>query len=387
MDFRLSAEQESFRQEVCAYLQEILGTTHDSDPLPVSSLGFDPAFNRKMGERGYWGVSWPVEYGGGGKPLTWQFVVDEEMLIHSAPTTETDTRLVSQLLFHAATDAQKAAYGPRAVRGDIEFCSGWTEPGAGSDLAGLQTTAVRDGDEYVINGDKIFTTNGYRAEVCWLLVRTDPTAEKHAGISVLLVPMDTPGIDARPLYDLTGDAQIAQIHFEDVRVPLTSLVGEEGGGWRVMGTAMPTEGLMVYRALSHKRLLVGMQRYLKSGAHRALPAVEYELRQRLAALAIEFEVASLLMHNGLSLYMAGVDTRGTSAQVKLFNSEVTRRAYQAAFDVLGAFGQLMPGSPHATWEGTVPLLWLTTVQDTIAGGSSEIQRNNIANRLIRLPRG
>jgi alkylation response protein AidB-like acyl-CoA dehydrogenase len=386
VDFRLSPDDATLRDEVCAFLQRLLGTTHTSDPRPVSPLGLDREFNRAMGARGFLGVSWPKEYGGGGRPITAQFVVDEEMLLHGAPCTESDTRLVSSLLFKAATDEQKARYGPAAVRGEIEFCSGWTEPGAGSDLAGLQTTALRDGDEYVINGTKIFNTNAHRADVCWLLVRTNSDAEKHAGISILLVPMDTPGVQALPLQDITGEAQFSQMHFDNVRVPVTSVVGEEGGGWRVMATAMSTEGLMVYRALAHKRVLLALRRFLRDRGRRMDDAVRYELEQRLAQLAIEFEVASLLMYRGLDVYVRGEDSRGTSAVSKMFNSEVTRRLYQAAFDVLGPFGQLFGDSPHALWEGTVPTLFLSTVQDTIAGGTSEVQRNNIANRLIKLPR-
>jgi alkylation response protein AidB-like acyl-CoA dehydrogenase len=387
MDFRLSPDQEQLRSEVCSFLQELLGTNHDSDPRPVSSLGVDREFNRAMGSRGYLGISWPEEYGGGGRPITDQFVVDEEMLLHGAPSTEADTRLVSSLLFHAGSEEHKRRYGPLAVRGEIEFCSGWTEPGAGSDLAGLQTTAVRDGDEYVINGVKIFNTNGHRADVCWLLVRTDTNAEKHAGISILLVPMDSPGVTAVPLVDITGDAQISQMFFENVRVPVTNVVGGEGGGWRVMATAMPTEGLMVYRAMAHKRLLLALQRAISDGTRRLEEPVRYELRQRLAELAIEFEVAWLLMHRGLDVYVRGEDGRGTSALSKMFNSEVTRRLYQLAFDVTGPYGQLLEGSARALWNGTVPYLFLSTVQDTIAGGTSEVQRNNIAHRLIRLPRG
>lgn len=394
MDFCLSEEQEQLRREVCAYLAQDLGTRHDSDPLPVSQMGVDREFSRRMGERGYLGISWPVEYGGGGQPVTSQFIVEEEMLVHGAPVTEADTRLVSSLLFLFGSDEQKRRYGPRAVRGEVEFCSGWTEPGSGSDLASLQTQAVRDGDHFLINGTKIFNTNAHRADVCWLLARTSSEAVKHAGISILLVPMDLPGVVARPLQDLLGRTPFAQISFEDVRVPVTSIIGGEGGGWRVMATAMGSEGITVYRCLAHLRVLRALRRYVEYGSFMGSQrergfsenSLRSQLRHRLAELSIEFEVGRLLLYRGIEMHARGEDTRGASAMVKLFNSELNRRLYTAAVDILGPYGLLLEGSPRAPWEGTVATLFLSTAQDTIAGGTSEIQRNNIAVRTVKLPR-
>src|SRR3989337_347563 len=204
MTFRLSDSEERLRAEVCEFLTAELGTTHSSDPQPMPP-GYMPArdFELKLGAKGWLGLSWPREYGGGGQPVTHQFVVEEEVALHGGPASDAIARIiVAPILLLKGREEQKRRFLPAVARGDMSFCLGYTEPESGSDLASLQTRAVADVDDYVINGRKVYTSGASQSDFCWLAARTEADTPKHAGVSVLIVPMRSEGVAVGPLLNL-----------------------------------------------------------------------------------------------------------------------------------------------------------------------------------------
>lgn len=385
MDFRLSEGEQRLKEEACRFLAQELGTTHRSDPAPMPP-GYMPAreFERKLGERGWLALSWPAEYGGGGRPVMEQFIVEEEVALHGGPASDAIGRvIVAPILLACGSEEQKREYLPRLARGEIAFCLGYTEPEAGSDLASLRTRAVAEGDDYVISGRKVFTSGADRSDYCWLAARTGQEAPKHGGISVFIVPMDSPGIEVRPLPNLLDEVWFNEVVFDNVRVPRSQRVGEENGGWQVLTSALGVERITIYRAFVHLRALGALVRRARAVGSWEDPRT----RQRLAQLAIEFEVARLLLYRAVQMYDRGEDFRAQAAMVKLFNTEFAQRLYLTAVSLLGLYGALREGSPRAPWEGAVAHAYLSSVQETIGAGTSEVQREIIALRGLGLPRG
>jgi alkylation response protein AidB-like acyl-CoA dehydrogenase len=388
MEFRLSESEARLKREVCDFLTRELGTTHDSDPAPMPP-GYLPArdFELKLGARGWLGLSWPVEYGGGGRPVTEQFIVEEEVALHGGPASDAISRvIVAPILLAAGSEEQKRRYLPPLARGEISFCLGYTEPESGSDLASLQTRAVRDGDDYVINGRKIYTSGAEASEYCWLAARTAEKSSKHAGISVFMVPMDAPGVEVRPLINLLDEHWFNEVVFDNVRVPSSERVGPENDGWRVLTSALGVERITIYRAFVHWRALVALLRRARGdgpGGH----CEDAHVRQQLAQLRIEYEIASLLLARAVQMHSSGSDYRAEAAMVKLFNTEFAQRLYRTAVHLLGLYGHLREGCSRAPWNGAIAHAFLSAAQDTIGAGTSEVQREIIAVRGLGLPRG
>jgi len=385
MRFRLSDHEESLRREVCQWLTAELGTAHDSEPAPMPP-GYMPdrAFELKLGARGWAAISWPVEYGGSGRPIREQFLVEKEIALHGGNASDALTRcIIAPMIIAAANEDQKRRYLPGMARGEITACLGYSEPGAGSDFASLQTRAVRDGDDYVINGRKIWTSGAESSEYCWLAARTDSEGTKHGGISVFMVPMGTPGVTVTPILNLLDKHWFNEVVFEDVRVPAADRIGAEGEGWRVLTSALGLERITVYRAYLHWRTLLGMVRWAKAHGRWDDPSV----RQRLAQMRIEYEIAELLLWRAVQLHEQGADYRGQAAMVKLFNSEYAQRLYGAGVELMGPYGLLAEGCARAPNGGAMSHNFLSAAQDTIGAGTSEVQREIIALRGLGLPRG
>lgn len=387
MDFRLSATQESLRQEVCRFLTNELGTTHSSDPRPMPP-GYLPArdFERKLGERGWLALSWPPEYGGGGRPVSEQFIVEEEVALHGGPASDALARvIVAPILMLRGNEDQKRRYLPPLARGEITFCLGYTEPESGSDLASLTTRAIADGDDYVISGRKVYTSGASDSDYCWLAARTDHESPKHAGVSVLIVPMDSPGVEVRPLLNALDVEWFNEVTFDNVRVPRTELVGGENQGWEVLTSALGVERITIYRAFLHLRMLGALIRFAREKRNGHLWD-DPRVRQRLGQFAIDFEVARLLLWRAIGMFERGEEFRAQAAMVKLFNTELAQRLYNAAVQMLGPYGAVMSGR-QARWDGAAPHEYLSAVQETIGAGTSEVQREIIALRGLGLPRG
>jgi len=390
MDFRLSPEEEALRKEACDWLTAELGTTHDSDPEPMPP-GYMPAreFEKKLGAKGWLSLYWPKEYGGQGRPIREQFLVEKEVALHGGPASDAIARvIVAPLLMEAGTPAQKEKYLKPLARGEITFCLGYSEPGSGSDLASLQTKAVRDGDDYVINGRKIWTSGAESSEYCWLAARTETNNVRHAGISMMVVPMNAPGVEVRPIVNLLDKHWFNEVVFEDVRVPITERVGGEGEGWRLLGSALGVERITIYRAYVHWRTLVGIVRWTKQQRNGSKQWDDGGVRQALGQLRTEYEIAELLLQRAIGLHEKGSeDYRGQAAMVKLFNTEFAQRLYETSVAMMSLYGTLTEEDPHAPYDGAMSHNFLSAVQDTIGAGTSEVQREIIALRGLGLPRG
>jgi alkylation response protein AidB-like acyl-CoA dehydrogenase len=329
----------------------------------------DRAFELKIGETGWLAISWPEEYGGRGRPIAEQFLVEKEIALHGGNASDALTRcIIAPMIIAAANDDQKRRYLPGMARGALTACLGYSEPGSGSDFASLQTRAVRDGDDYVINGRKIWTSGAESSEYCWLAARTDSEGTKHGGISVFMVPMDAPGVEVRPIVNLLDKHWFNE-------------------GWRVLTSALGVERITVYRAYLHWRTLLALVRDAQRRDNGASRWDDIGVRQQVGGLRVEYEIAELLLQRAIQMHSQGVDYRAEAAMVKLFNTEFAQRLYETAVGLSGLYGILAEGSPEVLYGGATSHNFLSAAQDTIGAGTSEVQREIIAQRGLGLPRG
>ena len=380
MDFTYPPEVEAFREELRAWLDEHLsddlrglGFALEPDPERIEQLR---QWSRVLADAGYAAISWPSEYGGRGATLLEQVVWSEEMHRAQAPPTLNPIGIanIAPAILAFGTEEQKQRHLPRMLRGDDIWCQGFSEPDAGSDLAALRTSAVRDGDHYVVTGQKVWNTLGGFATMCELLVRTDPDAPRHQGISCLLVDMSLPGIEARPLVTITGEREFSELFFTEVRVPVHSLLGPENDGWQVAVTT-----------LAHERgsvadLHLGLRRKVRDLVNEARTAgrINHPLvRHRLADVYLRAELLKLLADRAVSGQLHGRPMGPESSVAKLLWSDTEQRVAEVAGEVLGE--QAIGGR----WGRE--RVYCRAL--SIAGGTTEVQKNIIAQRILGLPRG
>jgi alkylation response protein AidB-like acyl-CoA dehydrogenase len=312
-----------------------------------------------------------------------QLVYNEEVAYHDAPAFYMGADRVGPTIMLYGTDEQKQRFLPPIVAGEAQWCQGFSEPGAGSDLASLQTRAVQDGDDFVINGQKIWTSYAHYAGWMILLARTDPDAPKHRGISYFLADMKTPGITVRPLVDLLGRHQFNEVFFDNVRVPRDCLLGELNRGWYVATATLDFERSGIGRVIGSLRTFEQLVDYAREAALLDLPLV----RHKLADLKIEFEVGRLLSYRVAWMQSRSLVPNYEASVSKMYGSELAQRLANAGMQLLGLGGQLAPGSRWAPLQGRFETLYLGAAALTIAAGTSEIQRGIIAGRGLGLPRG
>ncbi|MDT5181199.1 MAG: hypothetical protein QOJ95_5397 [Mycobacterium sp.] len=384
MDFSYPPEVERFRKELRAWLADNL-----TDQVVAAARGrrrdasaFDLLrdWDATMADAGWGAVSWPREYGGRGATVLEQLAYAEETTRARVPIPLNVIGLnnIGPAIMHYGTDAQKHDLLPRMVRADDIWCQGMSEPEAGSDLASLRTRAVRDGDDFVVNGQKIWTSLGDRADWCQLFVRTDPDAPKHAGISCLIVDMRLPGVDVRPLVNLNGNADFAEVFFNDVRVPTAALLGPLNGGWQVATTTLS------YERAGAARLYAGMQLQLRDlVADLAGHSVDGRCAlddgatlRRLGELAVQVDYLELLCKRSISAALHGGDALGSAALAKSVWAETGQAMANLAFDVLG------PLQAESRWTEQR----LSARSLTIAGGTTQISKGITAVRVLGLPR-
>ncbi len=395
MDFRPSEAEERFRREVAQWLRENLppGWNRPEFPAPKTTaekVEFAKSWQRKLFEGGWAGLSWPREYGGRGASLAEQMIFAEEYQKARAPDLtclSVGLALVAPTLIACGTAWQKERFLPRILSGEELWCQGFSEPNAGSDLASLKTRAELRRDEFVVTGQKIWTSFAQYAQWCILVARTDPEAPKHKGLTFLLVDMKSPGITIRPLREMTGEAWFNEVFFDAVRVPRSHVVGGVNEGWRVVLTTLAHErvgGASHVRLQFEGRLLAELARRVERNGKPALadPCV----RQKLAQFAIEAEILRLTSYRNITQIERTGQPGPEGSILKLFWSEMDQRLKEAAIEILGLHGLLVEGSPHAIENGwwAHELLWSRAA--TIYAGTSEIQRNIIAQRVLGLPR-
>jgi len=345
--------------------------------------GFDPEFSRRLGAGGWIGMTWPREYGGSARSYVERAIVTEELLRAGAPTAAHwvgDRQIGPALLAHG-TEAQKREIIPGIVRGELVFCLGMSEPGAGSDLAALTTRAVDDGDVFVVDGQKVWTSFAHHAHYCYLVARTDPEAPRHRGVSELLVDMRLPGITVRPLVDMTGEHHFNEVFFESVRVPKRWLIGEQNRGWFQIASQLDYERAGMERLLSYAPLLADLEAYVRASGRGGEPM----LRQQLARFHGEIAVGRQLLYRIAWQLSQGVTPSVDTALAKLYGTELEQRLARFAGEVLGAYAILTAG-PHVPLGGRVARAIVNAPALTIRGGTVEILRNIVAQRGLGLPR-
>jgi len=381
MDFSFSPGEESFRAEVRAFLAEELRDRPAGEGR--GNWEFYTSFLKKLAARGWLTLAWPKEWGGLGASHMQQLVYNEEVAYHDAPAFYMGADRVGPTIMLYGTDEQKRRFLPPIVAGEAQWCQGFSEPGAGSDLASLQTRAVQDGDDFVINGQKIWTSFAHSAGWMILLARTDPDAPKHKGISYFLVDMHTPGIVVRPLVDMLDRHQFNEVFFDNVRVPRDALLGELNRGWYVATATLDFERSGIQRVIGSYRTYEQLLAYAREERLGAHPLV----RHKLAELKIEFEVGKQLSYRVAWMQSKQLVPNYEASVSKMYGSELAQRLANAGMQILGLGGQLAAGSAHAPLRGAFESLYLNAAALTIAAGTSEIQRGIIAGRGLGLPRG
>ena len=396
MDFADTPEDAAFRAELRQWLDANLSDDLKVDDAQDQRVAPDRetlarriAWQKKMHAAGWVGISWPTEYGGRGAGFMQQVIFDEEYFRARGPILPcaSGIGLLGPTLIHWGTEEQKQRYLPKILSADEIWCQGYSEPGAGSDLASLRTRAIDRGDHFVVNGQKVWTSGAHFADWCFLLVRTDPDAPKHHGISYLLVDMKTPGVTVRPLVLLNGHRHFNEVFFEDVVVPKENLVGQLNEGWKVTTTTLMFErGGAGGR--DHAAQIARLVELAKKFPTRQEPAWDdSHIRQQLAQLMIDAKALQVTRLRGLTRRLRGEPPGPEGSILKLFGSELATRIADFSSTLLGPYATLEVATeavPDAErWAHRV----LGARQYTIAGGTSEIQRNIIGERVLGLPRG
>ena len=381
MDLNYTSSELAFRDALRAWLASNIPSEWDG------TQGFDflCRWQRRVHEGGWAGVSWPREYGGRGATVVEQVIFLEEMARAAAPPLANilGLSLIGPTIIAHGTEAQKRRYLANILSAEEIWCQGFSEPNAGSDLANLSTEARRDGDYFIVNGQKVWTSFGQVADWCELIVRTDPAAPRHKGLTILLVDMHSPGVQARPLRQITGESEFSEIFFHDVRVPASNVLGAVNDGWNVaLGTLM------------HERATLGAAMHVNYTRHfdRLLDAArrlgrdrDPVIRQKLAQIYSEIEILRLNQMRAVSrISSTGMPGPEGSIQ-KIFWSELNQRFQQVAQEVLGPFGQLEDSSEFAL-DGQWAYSYLRARGNTIEAGTSEVQRNIVGHFVLGLPR-
>jgi alkylation response protein AidB-like acyl-CoA dehydrogenase len=389
MDFDFSEREEGFRKEVRAWLEANLPDDLRGMAFAASRADKDEvrrlrAWQKRMCEAGYVGIDWPKEFGGRGATLTEQIVLFQEMARAESPqfVNRGGVSMLGPTLMKFGTPAQQKRFLPKILTAEELWCQGFSEPNAGSDLANLQTRAVRDGDDFVVNGQKVWTSMAHVADWCFLLVRTDPTAAKHKGISFLLVDMKTPGITIRPLRQITGEAEFNEVFFDSVRVPAANLVGKPNEGWAVALTTLAYERdlLTFIRHISLRNALHRLVKLARSRGRGGDPI----LRQKIANLWIGEQALQMNAYRSLTKILRGGQPGPEGSTSKLFWSQLDQELALTASEMIGPYSQIAEGSPWAVDRGQWEFYELLARGSGIRAGTSEILRNILAERVLGL---
>jgi alkylation response protein AidB-like acyl-CoA dehydrogenase len=388
MDLTYTAEQEAFRKEARSWLEANV----PAEPLPSfdTKEGFEAhrAWEKQLHAGGFAMVPWPVEYGGRGADLLEWLIFEEEYYRAGAPgrVNQNGIFLLGPTIMEYGTPEQKARFLPTMASSEEVWAQGWSEPNAGSDMANIQTTAIQDGDEYVINGQKTWASRGAYAHWLFGLFRTEPDSSRHKGLTFVLVPLDTPGVTVRPIEKINGKKAFAEVFFDNARVPVANRLGDEGAGWGVaMATAGFERGLMLrsparFQSTAHR--LVALYRETVAGGGFVDPA----LRDRVTRCWMRAEAYALNTYQTVSRLLAGGKIGAEASLNKIFWSELDIEMHTVALALLEARAELLPGAPLAGDVGDWLDGYIFALAGPIYAGTNEIQRNIIAERILGLPR-
>jgi alkylation response protein AidB-like acyl-CoA dehydrogenase len=391
MNFDFTEREEAFRKEVRAWLEQHLpddlrGRAFAASRADVDEVRRLRAWQRQMAEAGYVGMDWPREFGGRGAAITEMVILYQEMARAESPqiVNRGGVSMLGPTLMKLGTPAQQKRFLRNILTAEELWCQGFSEPNAGSDLANLQTRAVLDGDHFVVNGQKVWTSMGHVADWCFLLVRTDPAAAKHKGISFLLVDMKTPGITVRPLRQITGEAEFNETFFDNVRVPAENLVGKVNEGWSVAITTLAYERdlLTFIRHISLRNALHRLVKLTQSRGRNTDPVV----RQKIAELWIGEQALQLNGYRSLTKILRGGQPGPEGSTSKLFWSQLDQELALAATQIIGPYSQIAEGSAWAPDHGQWQFYELLARGSGIRAGTTEILRNILGERVLGLPK-
>ncbi len=394
MDLNLTPDELKFRDEVRAWLRANVPADwekHRTEDEMRERFEFLRAWQKKVFQAGWAGIAWPKEFGGRGATLMQQVIFTEEMARAAAPPLANvlGLSLIGPTIIAFGTDAQKKRFLANILSADEIWCQGFSEPNAGSDLANTRTESRLDGDHYIVNGQKVWNSYGWAADWCALLTRSDPSSAKHQGLTYILVDMKSPGVEVRPLRQMTGESEFCEIFFHDVRVPAENVLGKVGDGWNVaIGTlaherATLGAGVQVVLKRQFDRLVQLAHSTIRNGKPAAEDPV---IRQKLGQCFTDIEVMRLNQMRAISrINQKGVPGPEGSV-LKIFWTELNQRFQQIATELLGPYATLTKGDPHAIDEGQWAYSFLRARGNTIEAGTSEIQRNIIGHFVLGLPK-
>ena len=397
MDFRLTREEELKKHEFEAFFESEMKNA----PPEFGSGGLEGIYDTgagfefhkymagKLGEKGWLSMAWPRKYGGREASIMEQVLFDEVRGYYNAPGVDGfAVGMFAPTLLAGATEAQKERLLPPIAKGEAFYCQGWSEPDAGSDLASLTTTAIREGDHYIVNGQKTWTTGAHRAEYMFLLARTDPESKRGKGLSVFHLRMDLPGVQVRPLLYMNGKHVYNEVFFNEVKIPIEDLIGVEGEGWALTRQTMNFERSGAGGFSGAKRYLEQLIEYTQNTNRNGQPlSKDPNARRKIAELFIGSEVGKSLAYKIAWMHQkgdfAGLITAASAS--KLYSTELAQKLANYATEIMGLYGQLEEG-PHAPMQGSMTELFQMCKGATIYAGTNEIQRNLIAWTGLGLPR-
>lgn len=402
MDLRLAPDQEALRKEFDDFFREEMKNappdwqgTLEAIYATEEGWALHRSIARKLGEKGWLALAWPKKYGGQERSIVEQMIFSEVMAYNHSPGVDVwGIGMLAPTLLAAAGEEQKQEFLPPIAKGEVVWCQLWSEPNAGSDLAALTSMAVRDGDCYVINGQKIWATGAHRAHWGFGVFRTDPDQRRSKGLSFILVDMRTPGIEIRPLNDMANNHVFNEVFFDNARVPVKNRVGEENQGWVVTRMMMNFERSSISSFARVKKILEQLVQYCKETSRNGKRLVDDPLvRQRLAEMAIDLEVGYTLSHrvawtqHKMNYGQASIeDLISQASGAKVWSTELMQKVEIITMEILGPYGQVKAGSQWAPLRGFHENEFQTCLGYNIAGGTSEIQRNLIAWTVLGLPR-
>jgi alkylation response protein AidB-like acyl-CoA dehydrogenase len=389
MRYDFSPAQQVWRDEVRAFLRKTVKPALVAEMREAGNEGDGPLareFHRQMFRKGWWGIGWPKEFGGLGKSAVDQFIFVEEMEAAGAPAMRLTITSVAPTILRSGTEEQKAKWLPPILRGELEFAVAYSEAEAGTDLASLRTRAVLEGDEWVINGQKMWNTGAHTATHNWVAVRTEPDAPKHRGISMVIVPMDSPGVTVQPLWTWSNIRTNA-VFFDNVRVPRDHLIGERGMGFYYAMMALDFERIMIGSVGLLRRYLGELKAFVRRTKRdgRALGSIPW-VRRAIADLEMRVEVGRQIGLLNAWLIDQGVVPTKEGSIAKVYVTELNAHLASVGMEILGLAGQLAPDDASAPLHGRLQWLYTTAPMQRFGGGTNEVQRMIIAQRGLGLPR-
>jgi alkylation response protein AidB-like acyl-CoA dehydrogenase len=398
MEFGFSRKEIDFREEVEAFLERELppdwpvksrhwpggyGTIETENPEMVAAAQH---FRQRLAQKGWFTIAWPEEYGGKAHSYMQQAIFDERMSYYRAPSVGIATGIAGPTILRFGTEENKQDWIPRIANAEIEMWLAYSEPDAGSDLAGIQTTAELEGDEYVINGQKVWSTVAHLADYAWLIAKTDPDGHRHHSVSLFVVDNKSPGVTVKPLINIVGVHSFNEVFFDNVRVPVRNMIGEVNAGFYYLMTALDFERLLVGIG-GFRRFFEELVAYVKQAEREGKRlANRHSVRVKLAEIATKIEIATMFFWRTAEKLDKGQVPDVESAMLKLTTTELSRQLANVAMEIFGPYSQLEMEGEWTPIRGMAPRGYLDCISATIGAGTSEIQRSIIATRGLGLPR-